>query len=107
MQVTVAFFYQRKDVTETENVLSMGFADVCKWFVNNKLSIYFGENKSKCILFSQEKKLPEPNITYDNNRIKKIHIVEFLGCYLEANLSGESMATKFLKEINTKVTVLM
>ena len=69
VQLTVAFFYQHK-VSETENVLSNGFVDVCKWFVHNKLSIYFGEDKSKYIVFSQEKNLQKPNVTYDNNRIK-------------------------------------
>ena len=39
--------------------------------------------------------------------LNKFHIVEFLGRYLDANLSGESMAMKSPKEINTKVTVLM
>ena len=32
------------------------------------------------------KKLPELNITYDHNRIKQSHIVEYLGYRLNANL---------------------
>ena len=68
--------------------------------VDNKLSIHFGEYKTKYILFSKEKNLP--NITYKNNRIKPFNIVEYLGCYLDANLSGESMAMKSLKKINAK-----
>ena len=35
-------------------------------------------------------------------RIKQFHIVQYLGCYLEANLSKESMKKKSLKKINTK-----
>ena len=27
--------------------------------------------------------------TYDKNRMKKLHMVKYLGCYLHANLKGE------------------
>ena len=59
-----------KDVAEIENVLNKEFANVCDWFVDNKLSIHFGEDKTKCILFSRDKNLPELNIPYNNNGIK-------------------------------------
>ena len=49
---------------------------------NNKLSIHFGEDKTKCIIFSKEKNLPRLNITYDNNKIKQFYIVESLDCFL-------------------------
>ena len=39
---------------------------------------------------------------YDN-RTKQFHIVEYLGCYLDANLNGESMA---MKPFNTKLQSL-
>ena len=32
-----------------------GILNVCEWFLDNKLSIYFGEEKTKCIFFSKEK----------------------------------------------------
>ena len=31
------------------------------------------------------------SLTYNKNRIKQFYIVEHLGCYLDANLSGESI----------------
>ena len=99
-------FYQHKDVAVIENVLSKEFANVCEWFVDNKLSIHFGEDKTKCIIFSKEKNLSGLNITYENNRIKQFHIVEYLGCYLDANLSGESMTVKSPKKINAKLRFL-
>ena len=49
---------------------------------NNKLSIHFGEDKTKSIIFSKEKNLPRLNITYDNNKIKQFYIVEYLDCFL-------------------------
>ena len=43
---------------------------------------------------------------YGKNRIKLFHIVEYLGGCLDANLSGEPMATKFLKKIDRKLQFL-
>ena len=82
------------------------FANVCDWFVDNMLSNHFGEDKTKCILFSRDKNLPELNITYNNNRIKQYRVVEYLGCCLDANLSRKSMAMKSLRKINTKLQFL-
>ena len=56
-------------------------------------------------MFSVRKKIL-PGLTYDNNRIKQFHIVEYLGCYLGANLSKESVAMKSLKKINPKLQLL-
>ena len=53
--------------TKIENVFNKEFANVCDWFVDDKLSIYFGEDKTRYILFSSDKNLPELNITYNNN----------------------------------------
>ena len=99
-------FYQHKDTTEIESVLNTDFANICEWFVDNKLSIHFGEDKTKCILFSRKKNLPKLNITYKGIKIKQHEMVEYLGCLLDANLSGESMATKVLKKINAKLQFL-
>ena len=46
------------------------------------------------------------NITFNNNRIKQFQIVEYLGCFLNANLSGESMTMKSLKKIKAKLHFL-
>ena len=65
-----SIFYQHKDVTEIKNVLHKEFTKLSHWFIDNKLSIHCSEDKSKWILFSRDKSLPELNITYNNNRIK-------------------------------------
>ena len=69
-------------------------------------SILVAENKTKCILFSRDTNLREHNITYDNSRIKQYHMIEYLGCCLDTNLSGEPMAMKSLSKINTKLQFL-
>ena len=102
LRLLLFLLYIHKDVTEIENVLNEEFGDVCEWFVDNKLSIHFGEDRTKCILFRKDKNLLGLNITYDNNRIKQFHMVEYLSCYLDANLSGESISMKSLKKIKLK-----
>ena len=46
-------FYQHEDVKKIENVLNKEFSSLCQWFIDNKLSIHFGEDKTKAILFSK------------------------------------------------------
>ena len=36
--------YQHKDVMQTEKQLNEDFENLCDWFVDNKLSIHFGED---------------------------------------------------------------
>lgn len=59
-----SIFYQDMEVTENGNVLNKEFENVCKWYVDNKLSF-----------FSVKKNLPELDIIYSNNRIKRFHMV--------------------------------
>ena len=47
--------FQNKNVKEIEKVLNRNFCNLCDWFVDNKLSIHFGEDKTKCILFASKK----------------------------------------------------
>ena len=46
--------YQHKDIPEIEKILNEDFENICHWFVNNKLSIHFGDDKTKLILFTSE-----------------------------------------------------
>ena len=64
-------------------------------FVDNKVSIHFGEDKTKSIRFSREKNLFELNLIYNNNRIKQYGMVE--------DLVGWRMTMKSLRKINTKL----
>ena len=57
-------FYQDKDVEKIEKVLNKEFSSLCEWFIDNKLSIHFGDNKTKTIFFSRMKCPPKRNISY-------------------------------------------
>ena len=48
--------------------------------VDNKLLIYFGEDKTKSILFLKVKGLKEINIYFVGHSIKQHDTVEYFGC---------------------------
>ena len=98
-------FYQDKDVEKIEKVLNNEFTSLCEWFIDNKLSIHFGHDKTKTIFFSRMKSPPKLNI-YGDYSLKQHNTVEYLGCYLDSNLNRESMARRVLKKINTKLNFL-
>ena len=50
-------FFQSKNVKNIEKQLNKDFANICDWFDDNKLSIHFGEDKAKSILFTSERKI--------------------------------------------------
>ena len=61
--------FQSKNVKDIEKQLNEDFANICDWFVDNKLSIHFGEDKTKSILFASKhkiKKLQKLEIIYNN-----------------------------------------
>ena len=91
-------FYQHEDVKKTENVLNKEFSSLCQWFIDNKLSIHFGEDKTKSILFSKMRGLREINISLVGHSIKQHKTVKYLGCQLNSKLSEEGMASKVLKK---------
>ena len=44
-------FYKYENVKKIENVLTKKFSTLCQWFIDNKLSIHFGEDKTKSVFF--------------------------------------------------------
>ena len=42
--------FHHKSVTKIKKQLNKDFSNICDWFVHNKLSIHFGEDKTKSIL---------------------------------------------------------
>ena len=39
---------QHKDIDETEKQVNKDFHSICDWFVDNKVSIHFGDGKTFC-----------------------------------------------------------
>ena len=85
--------------------LNRNFNTLCDWFLANRPSIHFGEDKTKCILFGRKtcKNLKKLDIRRGDITIKQNSMVTNLGCILDENLSRESMATRMLGKINSKL----
>ena len=65
--------FQHKDINIIEHQLNRNFSNTCDWFVDNKLSIHFGEDKTKSILFAPLNKCKKPrklNISNGSLNIK-------------------------------------
>ena len=101
--------FQHENVKEIEDELNLNFPCLFDWFINNKLSIHLGEDKTKSILFGTKLniKRAEPlNIVYGNVKIKQYTNVTYLACILDESLSRESMALHVFNKINSKLRFL-
>ena len=102
-------FFMGKDSKIIGDQLNKDFNSLCEWFIDNKLSIHFGEEKTKSILFGTKQLLHKGkslNIIYGDTEIKQHTKVTYLGCILNNDLSGESMVTKVLSLINGRLKFL-
>ena len=82
---------------------------MCDWFVDNKLNIHFGEDKTISILFASQRKMKtikKLNIKYQDIEIKQHSQVTYLGCVMDETMSGEPMALKVINKINGKLNFL-
>ena len=101
--------FQHENVTEIEKQLLKDFSSLCDWFVDNKLSAHFGQDKTKSILFSTKHKLRNAkalNIVHNGRDIKQYEKVKYLRCILDQNLSGESMALNVIDKVNSRLKFL-
>ena len=99
-------FYQHEGVKKIENVSNKEFSSLCQWFIDNKLSVHFGEDKTKSIHFSKARCVRGIIISFEGHSIKQHITVEYLGCQLDSKLSGEAMTSKLLNKIDPKLKFL-
>ena len=67
-----------------EEQLNRDFNFLCEWFIDNKLSTHFGEEKTKSILFGTKghlKNQTDLNIKYGDIKIEQHSKVTYLGLY--------------------------
>ena len=72
---------QHKDIKTIEEHLIRDFSTLIDWFVDNKLSLYFVEDKTKSILFSpkhRSRTIGQIDISYKDVKIKQYSTVTFL-----------------------------
>ena len=95
--------YNHQNVKFIERNSNYDFNSLCEWFIDNKLSVHFGEDKTKSILFKRGNKSNlSLNTTRNEHVIKQHSVVEYLGCLLDQNMPGEAMAKMVLKTFNEK-----
>ena len=63
---------------------------MCDWFVDNKLSINFGEDKTMSILFAGKNhpKADKLNITRGNIKVAQHKEINYLGCLFDEKPLG-------------------
>ena len=96
--------FHGKDVIEIEKQLKGNFTKICQWFVDNRISIHFGKDKTTSIIFASKRKIqkvPKLNISCKNIKIKQHSKVTYLGCILDGTISEESMALKVINKLET------
>ena len=101
--------FQYENVKDSEDQLNLKFSSLFDWFIDNKLSIHQGEDKTNSILFGTKLniKRAEPlNIVYANVKIKQYTKVTYLGSIFDESLSGESMALNVLNKTNSRLRFL-
>ena len=70
---------------------------------DNRLSIHFGKDKTKSILFASKCKIKEISklsINFQTMQIKQYLKVTYSGCILDEAISGELTALRVVDKIN-------
>ena len=92
-----------------KNQSTKDFSNTCDWFVDNKLSINFGEDKTKSNLFSSKhnlKLVEELDRRHKDIKIKQHKHVNYLGCVLDESVVGETMALRVIEKTNSRLRFL-
>ena len=91
-------FIKTRMLKEIEKVLNKEFSSLFDWFLNNKLSIRFGGDKSNTIFFSRRRTQPKLSISYRYYSLKQRNTVKYPRYYLDSYLKGNSMTRRALKK---------
>ena len=93
-------------IAKIERIPNEDFENICDWFVDNKLSIHFGDDETKTILFVSKrraKNICKLIIRCKETNIKQQAQVTYLGYVLDEPMSGEPMTLKSVNKINEKL----
>ena len=78
-----------------------------QWLVDNKLSLHVG--KTEAILFGTKRRLRKVSsfeVKCDNETIKNVNSVKYLGIQIDEDLAGESIVKEIVKKANTRLKFL-
>ena len=100
---------QHNDVNKTDKQLNKDFESIYDWFVDNKLIIHFGDDKTKSILFAIKfkiKNVEKLNIKCGDIQFKQHSKVKYLVHMLDKTMFGETMVLFVINKINKKLKLL-
>ena len=94
--------FQAKDLDSISKKLNTEFNKLCDWFVDNKLTIHFRDDKTKSILFSGKNHPRDDKlkISRGTTEVAQHKEMNYLGCLFDDKCTGESMALKVIEKIN-------
>ena len=86
--------FQAKDLDTISDRLNTEFNKLCNWFVDNKLNIHFGEDKTKSILFTGKTRPRDDklNISGGSIEVAQHKEINYLGCLFDERSPGVSIA---------------
>ena len=90
---------QHNDINKIEKHLNKDFESTCDWFVDNKLSIHFVDEKIKSEF--KIKKVRKLNIEYGDIQIKQYSKVKYSGCMLDETMSEKITALSGVNKDNS------
>ena len=102
-----AIIVSGKNITEIENSLSKELESVQDWLIDNKLSLHLG--KTEAIVFGSKHKVSRTrkmNVTCKGTNINNTDTVTYLGAIIDSCLTGEHMAERVLKKVNSRLKFL-
>ena len=77
--------------------------------MDNKLSIHFGEGKTKSISISSKhnlKLVEKLDLRFKEIKIKQYKHVNYLGCVTDETMSGEAAALRVIEKANSRLKFL-
>ena len=93
--------FQHRNIKTLEEHLNRCFSTMVDCVADNRLSVHFGEDETKSILFSpkhRSKSIGQIDISDKDVKIKQYSKVTYLGCVLDECQTGESMACRFAQK---------
>ena len=82
--------FQAKDHDSMYKKLHTEFNKLCDWFVDNKLSIHFGDDKRKSLLFTGKNRPKDDKLRIYRGRteVAQHKEINYLGCLFDEKFDG-------------------
>ena len=88
--------YQHGGIEEIEKQLNTDLENICHWFIDNAVSMHFGEDKTNCILFTIKEKIRRIrnlNVKYKDIKVT-FKMKHFRGAYDLKTIEQNKLETK-------------